>query len=819
MYRSVALLALIACAPEERAPDAVRHWVEPPGPVVWPLGRVTGRIGRGQAPQPVVREGIEGPPRARATLRPGEIREIPEPAEGTDLGLRMPTAWPVPGTNRAVIYGLEGGLPAIDLIDIDKGLQLWRVHDAAPIVGVTADAIVCSDAHGTRALGMDGKPRWKHDATFVAMTDERVIEAGGGESVISDAASGDELARVKLPAGVPSDSIIASCGDAGRELFAAGQDGKLGHVVEGQGGPTLQWSTPVGTVVGIDACEGDTVLVTSSTNAGTTLYALARDSGSIAGRIDGVRGYWPARDGSDKLEVSTSAGVFAHARTLAPGAPVALPVLGELLAKRGDRRLVRATPSTAALLDKAGVRAYLPLAELGAVLGDDHVLAASWLGSANQTARRFRVPPPYRRTLRIAPRPDPVAVPAELRDLPPIGELPAGVSKIAPGLPAWVTTAAGVEQPRDALTLAGDELYVAAAAGAPDAARAIELVRFDLGSQTLAWISPEGCGHGDVFAIAVARDVVVCASRDVHSHLYATGRTRGRLDWQWIGAGVDGVAAAGDVVAVLEGDRAHVLASTRGHVLGELISDDGGAPRVAVLDVAGMTMVISAERGRVVARLADVQLAPAWSVEVAGVVKAITASGDGVLVELEDGDAYRLDARTGAPTALPGLGLTWRASGDLVTGEAPGGPIPPATMPEPPPAPKQPPAKKAKQPPAAAADSDDRPPPIATPWPPPPPMADAWQYTLYELSGGLRARNDYALAPPVAPAARGPGDGPLVVAYGPGLRELIVIDPRRGDPLRRVHLPDEAGPVFSTMIDGKPIAGVVLAKPLRLVLF
>jgi hypothetical protein len=99
-------------------------------------------------------------------------------------------------------------------------------------------------------------------------------------------------------------------------------------------------------------------------------------------------------------------------------------------------------------------------------------------------------------------------------------------------------------------------------------------------------------------------------------------------------------------------------------------------------------------------------------------------------------------------------------------------------------------------------------------------MADSWQYTLYELSGGLRARNDYALAPPVAPAAaRGPGDSPLVVAYGPGLRELIVIDPRRGDPLRRVRLPDEASPVFSTMIDGKPVAGVVLAKPLRLVLF
>jgi hypothetical protein len=814
VYRSVALLALIACAPEERAPDAVRHWVDSPGPAAWPLGSVTGRIGRAQAPQPVVREGIEGP--APPARDPNVIYELPLPSTNA---LRTPTAWAVPGTSRAVLYGLDTRGPTIDLIDVDKGLQLWRMPDAAPVVGVTADAIVCSDAHGTRGVGLDGKPRWNHDATFVAMTDDRVIEAGGGEAVISEAATGDELARVKLPAGVTSDSIVASCGDAGRELFAARQDGTLGHIVEGQGGPTLAWSTPVGTVVGIEACEGETVLVTASTDAGTTLYAIARATGAITGRIDGVRGYWPARDGSDRLEVSTSAGVFAHGRTLADAAPVALPVLGELLAKKGDRRLVRATPSTAALLDKAGVRAYLPLSELGAVLGDDHVLAASWLGSAAQTARRFRIPPPYRRTLRIAPRPEPVAVPAELRDLPPIGALPAGVSKVAPGIPAH---ALGIEQPRAALAVAGDELYVATAAGEPDAAEEIDLARFDLRSQTLAWIHPEGCGNGDAFAIAVTRDIVACASRGSHppsGRVRGSERRGGSVDWEWRGEAVDGVAAAGDVVAVLEGDRAHLLAARDGHVLGELVSDDGGAPRVAVVDVAGMTIVVSAERGRVVARLADVQLVPAWSLEVAGVVKAITASVDGVLVELEDGDAYRVDARTGVPTALPGLGLVWRAPGDLVTGEAAGGPIPPATMPQPPPPPKQPPAK-AKKAPSPPKDADEHPPPIATPWPPPPPMADSWQYTLYELTGGLRARNDYALAPPVAPAAaRGPGDSPLVVAYGPGLREVIVIDPRRGDPLRRVRLPDESSPVFSTVIDGKPVAGVVLAKPLRLVLF
>jgi len=57
-------------------------------------------------------------------------------------------------------------------------------------------------------------------------------------------------------------------------------------------------------------------------------------------------------------------------------------------------------------------------------------------------------------------------------------------------------------------------------------------------------------------------------------------------------------------------------------------------------------------------------------------------------------------------------------------------------------------------------------------------------------------------------------------AYADG-RELIVLDPRTGDPLRRVALPIDApaGVAFSTVVDGTPVAGTVLASPLRIVLF
>jgi hypothetical protein len=116
----------------------------------------------------------------------------------------------------------------------------------------------------------------------------------------------------------------------------------------------------------------------------------------------------------------------------------------------------------------------------------------------------------------------------------------------------------------------------------------------------------------------------------------------------------------------------------------------------------------------------------------------------------------------------------------------------------------------------------DTPPPMSTPIAPPPPLGRSWQLTLYELAGGLRARNDYALATPVAaPAPRGPADSPLVVAHGPELRDVVVLDPRTGDPLRRVRLPDDAAPggVFGTVIDDSPVAGTLLGAPLRVVVF
>jgi hypothetical protein len=771
--------------------------VVPPAPGGFPLGVVMGRLGRSQAPQPLVDLGLVS-------------------AAGELAPLHLARAWSVPGDGpaRGVVYGSEGDHPAIELIEVDTGRVVWRdvTICAAPIVGTTAEAIVCADASGTRAIGLDGKPRWATPSPFLAFTGARVVVSGPGASIILDAASGDELARVTLPPGVAVDAILASCGDAGRELFAAGEDGRLVRIGDALGEPAISWAVPLGAIVAIDACDTASVVVTETGPAGASLVAIARATGKITGRVDGIVGSWPARDGSDRLEIASSLGVARYPRDLAGDPePVRLPPLGELLAMRGDRRLVRATPETAVLLDRAGVRAFLPLAAMGAVLGDTSLLVTRWIGSPGETVHRLALPPRWSRTLRLPALRRGVAVDAELRDLPPVVGLDVAGAVAQPDTDMHAVIAHAID-PRD-----GAAVYAIAVerSGGPGA-----VLRADLAAKRWRWQRVDGCGPGTPVGIAVAREVVVCGARagfPVGATVRATSRD-GVARWGWGTGNVDSVIAGGDVVVVHDADRIAVLDARDGRVRGHIASDDGGTVRVAIVTLDDATLVITAERGRVVARLGLGGLLPVWSIAVAGVVRALAPAGAGVLVVLEDGDAFRIDARTAAVVGLPGLGLAWHAAGDVVTGHTVGGPIPAPALPIPPPTA----ARLPRRPLQILRGEINTPPPMSTPVPSPPPLGDSWQLTLYELDGGLRARNDYALAAPVAPpAVRGPAGSPLVVASGPRSHEVLVLDPRTGDPLRRVRLPDDAPPgaVFGTVVEGSPVAGTLLASPLRIVLF
>jgi hypothetical protein len=794
---ALAIVALAGCTQAEPVPAPLTPWVAAPTPIAV-LGPPIGAIGRSQAPQLPRVVGIQG----------------------TGTSLRLATPWTVPGDKAlAVISGLEGAKYAVELVDVDAGRMVWRdtTACAGAVVGVTERSVVCADANGPRGLHIkDGKSAWKIEATYLAMTEERVVVEEMGEAVIVDAESGDELSRVRLPASVMPDAILATCGDAGRELFAQGQDGRLARIADAKGGTAITWGTPIGRIDEIDACVGPTVIVREAGVGGGTLIAIERATGKVTGRIAGVHGHWAARDGSDRIEVATDAGLAVWPRTLAgESTQTSLLVLGELLAARKEMRLVRATAASAVVLDREGVRAFVAFAAMGAVLGDDAYVSASWAGASDLGVRRAGLPARYRKQLRLPSGKGGVALPAELRDLPELQPID--------GTNAITESAVGKHAVVDIALDPDESLLYALTLESPDeetaepAVTAIDLRNRPHGH---GWQRLDACGKGEVVGLAVTRPVIACATR-ARTRQTAIVRTTSRDDgsprWDWTTEHLDRIEGAGDAVLAFDGDRVSVLDAATGKLRWWIASDDGGRVRAAAVAHGTATFVIAYERGRIVARTLGGW--PLWSIAVDGVVASIAASAAGVLVVLEDGDAYRIGL-DGAITMMPGLNLEWRAAGDLVAASTAGGPIPGTVVPPPTPLRVLKPLLDKKRE-AQAEEYEDRP-RIWTPIPPPPPLGDSWQLTLYELGGGLRARNDYGLFAPIAPAReRGPAGSPIVVASSPGLREVLVIDPRTGDPVRRVQLAEDAAPglVFGTIVDGTPVAGAVLQAPLRVVIF
>ena len=76
-------------------------------------------------------------------------------ASAVKVPLRLPTVWPVPGPGpaRAVVYGLEGVRPAIELVDLAAGQIVWR-------------AVAACDGPALRALAVE----------LAAATDRRAVE-------------------------------------------------------------------------------------------------------------------------------------------------------------------------------------------------------------------------------------------------------------------------------------------------------------------------------------------------------------------------------------------------------------------------------------------------------------------------------------------------------------------------------------------------------------------------------------------------------------------------------------------------------------------
>lgn len=734
------LVAVGGCeAPPVLEEPAPTHYVIAPAPSVFPLGVARGRVGRGTAPQRV----------ALATLEGTALVDSAAP-------FSAPALWTLDTTGHGA-YAFLGAGGAVEQITLDPIAVTWRFACNAPIVGTSNFGVVCGDAKGTRTLDVTGKVTWEQPASFVMMDGPRIaVAAPAGLSVIA-AKDGHELYELAMPAGARP---LAVCDGEAYVLLA---DGRLQKLVPGAKRPAFTLALGnTETIASTDACTvpAAPILVTIAGERGTSVVSIDRSAGTVLGRVEDVHGMWPARGPfADTIEIATSTGVARWDRKLLSGQPLDLPPLGALLASHGTRRLVRATPATAVLLDADGIAAYLPIREPSAVLGDATVFTGTRL---IQLPRRWQGP------LHLGGH-VPLAVPAELRDLP------APVAAPSPSAAPF-----GLGATLSGTTIVGTSLYVATDGG---------VAQLDLAKLAWGWhVAEPGAralvADATTIAFATERDVVV---------LDSNGGKRTR-----IAVHAEALGLAGVLLLARTTSATYVYDAVTGSLLGVLGS------RVVPLALEGMELAITYEQNRIVARLPRVHLLPVWSLEVAGVVTTLERSGDGVLVGLEDGDAYWLDARTGAATAVPGLGLAWHASGDAITGEAPGGPIPPAVI-------VPPPGK-----PEIYVPTDlEAAPAIATPWPPPPRMPASWELTIYDRAGGVRARNDYAWLEGVAGLRM--GTAPFVYTAG---AEALVIDSVRGDPLRRVRLAaPAAGDAFSTIVDGRAVVGMILAGPLRLVVF
>ncbi len=466
------------------------------------------------------------------------------------------------------------------------------------------------------------------------------------------------------------------------------------------------------------------------------------------------------------------------------------PRTGEIVATRGARMLARVSPGAATVLDATGVRALVAFGDREAVLGDTAIVAVDAAGAV----RRFALPPPWPRRLRTW-RAEGLAVPAELRDLPPRVRDFSGIAAPDPAGEAG------------AIALDPDDPTALYAAVGPPGDAPLSLARVDLRARAWRWQARDACPAA-ARGLVVLPEVVVCAGSGT---VRATDKA-GAHRWDWRG-GAQGIVGAGDVILARDAGAATVLDAATAQVLGTLASADGAGVRAAVVTLGDATWLVAVERGRLVARLPHAALVPVWSRAITGTVHAVTAVGGAVLVELDDGDAYRIAVPSGAVLPVAGLGLRWTGFADTLVGATAGGPIPPADRRWLPPPPKPPPG--GFKPPPPKFEIEPAPPIVLHPWPEPPPMAPSIQLTFYDPTGGVRARNDFGLrAPGVVAPVRGPAGSPIVLTDGV---DALVLDPASGDAVSRVAL--SSGAPFSSVVDGNSVAGAIVGSPLRLVLF
>jgi len=668
--------------------------------------------------------------------------------------LRPDSLLAVPGTNLAAVSGEIDGRAALQLIDIDAATVVWTDTRwcNGRLVHATADRLLCSSGKGVQAIAVaDGQPAWSSPRTFRAASGDRVL---AGTALIDVKTGKVERAQEVEPPYLKY--IQRLCPDGA--VYAWLPSGVLMRLSQDF---DIEWNRDLGAApTWVDACGTPALFEVPAGDEQRLLIALDPSTGDpVADKID-VLGWWTALDG-DGLVIADAAGLHQRSRTLGAPTPIApARVAGRAIADGPGTRLVRTVGGTLLLLDREGIRAWMaaPTAPRAAVLTGERLLSAGWAvdRSAGERIQLYELPTarmPWPKTA-MERRPGAEVAQAELTALPEPSEIAAAVE---------IADAAHGKHGVSAIAVAGGFVYAVVLERSPSGNSGGALAAFDLRKREWSWYQADGCAvDTSVLQVAVVGGSVVCATRTRTdaAELVAVDASTGAPRWRRKLAAIDRLAAAGDHLVAFVGERALALDPATGEVAREIMSDNGHAPRVAVVAEG----IVAVEQGDLVG--------PGWRVHVDGHVTALSATEDAVLAMLAGGALYALDPATGTPTEVTG----WSASADLVV---------------------------------AGDRYFDYP---------------ASPEGTFVIRGYARAAQTLRVTLPQYAqlvSVRSGSGAPVLLVDDRRAAYVIEIDPATGRAAATYPWPTSARQAggFSTVVDGTPVAGVVLRRPLSVHLF
>ena len=702
-----------------------------------------------------------------------------------DPPMRVVEVRAIPGGALAVASGLAGGEWVLELVDLEAGVIRWRAGCRGPAVHATAARIVCAGAVGIDTIAVtSGAQVWTSALAFAAAHGERLFARAPGATgagYLVDVATGAAVAVVAPPQGEDFAEVTRLCvGEGEADLYAWSAAGRLRRIhliIAEPAGAELVWLRALGRPpTKVDVCDPVVLVETPIPGSSLrTLTALSALTGESVGETIQVNGWWSARAGAG-IETATGKGIALRGRDLALVKTITADRIGirSVDEWRGDR-LLRGPAGTLVVFrsDESLLWLAAPARVRDAVITGDRLLAAAWLAPPQSSADYLAL---YELPATSSPRQVPIWSPP----VPPAGAVDVlALQAPQPAHAAAIVAADDVGAYAVAhVTMADTELFMTTLEARPGPGYGAGLAAFDLKSRSFTWHHDGACPVNALVAgIAVARAAVVCGGArqsPVGGRLVALNRRDGAPLWTLDLPTVDAVAGAGDVVVASYGGRAAVVDARRGEILYELESDNHHLPRVVPIELSlaegkRRTLVIALEQGgNIVARDPGLGGVVVWAVATRGYVVDLRRAGAELAVTFTSGELRLLAPADGADRVVGSWSSGWQPVGDLLMAEVAGAPA-----------------------------------------------SSFWH--AFDASGSERFLSAYDLAAPLHVALmRGADAGaPLVGMTYRGVPRLLNIEPRRGRLVAVYELPPRhvRGGVFSAVVDGKPVVGVVLQKP------